>query len=103
MKRKMEIRTENQYSVGKWAYETFGETTALRSAVRANNEMSELLTKLSIDDTLKASEEIADIIICLFRLSCILGVDIDSAIDAKMCINRSREWELDGYGNGQHK
>lgn len=31
-----------------------------------------------------------------------LGHDLRAEVDAKMAINRAREWKLDGHGHGQH-
>ncbi len=39
----------------------------------------------------------------LRELSSIYGQDLRSAIDAKMAINRTRKWELDGTGHGYHR
>ena len=38
----------------------------------------------------------------LFRLAKHKGIDLCAEIDAKMEINRSRRWKLDGKGCGQH-
>lgn len=96
---------ENFETISQWADETFGpSTTNLRIATRANKEMGELLTALSINDSdQKAVEECADIHIVLCRIVRNLGGNFDEAIERKMQINREREWELDGSGHGQHK
>lgn len=95
---------ETQLSVTRWAIETFGEAGSnLRVAVRANEEMSELLRCLSIEDeNPKAPEEIADIIIILCRLCSRFGVDLQDEVDRKMIINRARQWKKDGSGHGYH-
>lgn len=95
---------ETQRSVSRWAVETFGETnTNLRVAIRANEEMAELLRCLSVDDhSQKAGEEMADVVIVLFRLAERLGVDLFAEVDRKMAVNRSRTWALDGSGHGYH-
>lgn len=42
-------------------------------------------------------EKLADVAIYLLGLSEMLGIDLSSAIEAKMAINRSREYrEIDG-------
>lgn len=95
---------ETQRSVSRWAIETFGETNShLRVAIRANEEMAELLRCLSTDDqSCKAAEEIADVVTVLFRLAERLGVDLFAEVDRKMAVNRSRTWALDGSGHGYH-
>lgn len=95
---------ETQQSITQWADETFGTgTTNIRKAARANEEMAELLKTLAVSDiSPKASLEIADVIIVLYRLASYLGVDIHTVIDEKMAINRKREWRKDGTGHGYH-
>ncbi len=95
---------ETQESITKWANETFGRSASnLRIAIRANEEMAELLRALSVDDAHeKALEECADVVIVLLRLISYLGGDLNEAIDQKMAINRSRQWNLDGNGHGYH-
>ena len=93
---------ETQHTISKWATETFGESgTTIRVAIRANEEMAELLRALSVDDKHpKAAEEVADIFIVLYRVAERLGVDIHAEVQRKMAINRARRWNLDGSGHG---
>jgi NTP pyrophosphatase (non-canonical NTP hydrolase) len=94
---------ENQKSIAKWAFDTFGHSTNARAAARANKEMAELLTALTSNDAHpKAAEEVADVVICMVRIADNMSFDIWEEIEKKMAINRSREWELDGTGCGQH-
>ncbi len=95
---------ETQESISKWADDTFGPTSStMRVAVRANEEMAELLRALSVDDfNQKALDECADVYIVLCRVVTRLGGDFQELIDAKMAINRKREWNLDGSGHGYH-
>lgn len=73
---------ETQKSISDWAEETFGAATSnLRVAVRANEEMAELLRELTIDfspeyDARKAVEECADTYIVLCRLGERLGLNL---------------------------
>lgn len=99
-----EDATEDQYTISAWATATFGPVGSnLSVAVRANQEMAELMRALAIADTHpKAAEEVADIVIILYRLADRLGVDLHAEIDRKMAINRGRTWLLDGNGHGQH-
>ena len=96
--------TENQRTVSNWANETFGPAGSnARVAARANEEMAELLRALTVDDNHpKAAEEVADIVIILYRLATRLGIDIYDEIDRKMEVNRKREWKLDNTGHGYH-
>jgi NTP pyrophosphatase (non-canonical NTP hydrolase) len=97
-------RIETQQTISAWADETFGEaSSSVRVAVRANEEMAELLRALSVDDRHpKAAEELADVYIVLCRVGSRLGVDILEEVDRKMQINRAREWRKDGSGHGYH-
>lgn len=95
---------ETQLSISEWANDTFGPVGSnARVAARANEEMAELLRALTVDDTNpKAAEEIADIVIVLYRLAWRLGVDLHQKIDEKMAINRRRNWARDNTGHGYH-
>jgi len=95
---------ETQQTVAMWADETFGPVTShARIAARANEEMAELLRALTADDHHpKAAEEIADIVIVLYRLATRLGVDLRTLVNEKMAKNRTREWKRDGSGHGYH-
>jgi len=95
---------ETQTTISTWASKTFGNTKSnLRVAIRANEEMAELLRELSVSDTSpKAATEIADIMIVLYRLSDRMGYDLHDLIDAKMQVNRQRTWTLDTTGCGKH-
>ena len=96
---------ETQESISNWADETFKKVSSnLSIAIRANEEMSELLKELSLNDnSIKAAEEAADVVIVLFRLFNNLGVNMHDEIDKKMQINRSRDWNIDHTGHGYHK
>lgn len=95
---------ENQITVSTWANKTFGPSGSnARVAARANEEMAELLRALTADDNHpKAAEEVADIVIILYRLATRLGIDLYDEIDRKMEVNRKREWKLDKTGHGYH-
>jgi len=95
---------ESQRTIARWSEETFGEVNSnARVAARANEEMSELLRVLTRDDNDvgHAGEEMADVVIVLYRLAQMMGVDLHLEIDAKMTINRKRQWDVDG-GLGWH-
>lgn len=99
---------ETQESISLWASETFGESGSnLRVAIRANEEMAELLRCLSVDDNNpKAAEELADVAIVLARLAVRLKADVvdvyGDEVNRKMAINRQRVWKRDGSGHGYH-
>ena len=98
---------ETQKTVAEWETSVFGRFgvrgSNARHAARTNCEMGELLEALTSDDNNpKAAEEIAYVIIMLYGLAERLGVDALEEVDKKMSINRSRGWELDGTGHGQH-
>jgi NTP pyrophosphatase (non-canonical NTP hydrolase) len=95
---------ESQRTIVKWADETFGPPSSnARIAARANEEMAELLRKLTADDDHEgAAEEIADVVIVLYRLANRLGGHLDDLIDAKMRVNRLRQWNKTPDGHGYH-
>ena len=96
---------ETTESIGRWAADTFGEAgTDARVAARANEEMAELLRKVTSENPRSAEiiEECADVAIVLARLVYRNGGQLWTAVEAKMAVNRAREWELDGTGHGYH-
>lgn len=96
---------ETQETITDWAASVFGPAQSnLRIAIRANEEMAELLRCLSVNDHHPmAPEELADVVIILYRLADCLGVNLHSVVDAKMSVNRTqRTWERDGSGHGYH-
>lgn len=104
---------ETQASITHWQRKTFGESTAQAAFQRMREEYWELRDALHLrgewaDVDLgekrlaKAREECADVLITLYRVAELLGVDLHEAVDAKMKINRERRWVVDGSGNGQH-
>jgi NTP pyrophosphatase (non-canonical NTP hydrolase) len=74
---------ETQRSISDWAEATFGPSSSnMRVAVRTQEELTELLRALSVDDRHpKAAEEIADVVIVLQRLATRLGVDLWREVD----------------------
>lgn len=95
---------ENQYSIAKWADETFGRNrTAVNHAVRTNLEMAEFLSVVIVSDDLEIwQDEAADIVIMMYDFATLAGFDLHEAIDHKMKINRNRKWKVDETGHGQH-
>jgi NTP pyrophosphatase (non-canonical NTP hydrolase) len=95
---------ETQKTISDWAEQVFGPSSSnARVAARANEEMAELLRALTAaDDSLKAAEKMADIVIVLYRLAQRMGFDLHYEVERKMQINRNREWKIDGSGHGYH-
>ena len=96
--------SETQATTSVWAEETFGPVSSnARVAARANEEMAELLSVLTVDDSSpEAGAEIADVFIVLYRLADRMGFDVQKEVDRKMRINRHRQWSRDGSGHGYH-
>lgn len=96
--------SETQATISAWAEQTFGPAGSnTRVAVRALEEMTELLRCLSADDNHpKATDEVADVVIVLQRLATRLGIDLWAEVERKMAINRGRTWKLDSTGHGYH-
>jgi NTP pyrophosphatase (non-canonical NTP hydrolase) len=95
---------KDQREISQWAVDTFGDASSnMRVAIRANEEMSELLRALSADDnSAKAGAEIADIVIVLYRLADRMGLSLHHEVEIKMEINRNRVWVMSGDGHGHH-
>jgi len=75
----------------------------LSRAIRAAEELAELITLLVNDDAdPKAPEECADVDIVLRGIDRFHGVERASTVDAKMAKNRARTWQVSGDGHGQH-
>ena len=88
---------ETPQTIRAWALTTFGEVTPGRGIARAGEELDEALT------------EFADATICLchaFRGHWIMWPLVwllRKRINAKMVINRRRDWTKRGDGTGQHR
>lgn len=111
---------ETQQTICKCAFETFGECTPERAAGRLVEEMMELLEELGLrglvvetgDHWREASripyerqpliKELADVVICGYRVADLCGYDLHREIDRVMQINRGRQWVRDGKGCGYH-
>lgn len=94
----------DQEAITRWASDTFGEVRSnLSIAVRANEEMAELLACLSLDDNdPHARVEVADVIITLCRLVSRLGGSMTRDVHDKMEVNVQRKWRPRGNGMGDH-
>lgn len=99
--------SETTASISKWAEETFGVAGSnARVAARANEEMAELLRKVTSakdgEADTETAQECADVVIVLHRLAHRCGYDLNAMVDRKMEINRQRQWKQDGSGHGYH-
>jgi NTP pyrophosphatase (non-canonical NTP hydrolase) len=102
--------SETQSSICQWAEETFGPITLLVSFDRFKEEFIEAedFIKYGVRPTLtehnnKIKDELADMLITLYRVAECAKVDLNSAVNDKMKINRNRKWKRYGDGTGQHE
>jgi hypothetical protein len=114
---------ETQHSVAKWRNETFGKgpwgkvlgrlVEELAEAARLSGPERAADLLMEAADVLKEygaegeapkgiGSEIGDAQIVLYGLADSCGLDLRELVDAKMVINRAREWRVDGPGLGQH-
>jgi NTP pyrophosphatase (non-canonical NTP hydrolase) len=94
---------ETQQSVSSWAEEIFGPVNDPAALVkRAALELDELLDAVEAQDKDEIAKEAADIVILLMRLLEQHGLELSQAVDAKMVINRTRQWKSKGDGTGSH-
>lgn len=90
-------------TVGDWAIETFGPGTVKRRLERAGEELEEAIGEADSGAAIeKVMAEIADVLICLCGAARVAGGDLQRALDAKMEVNRNRQWSLRGDGTGYH-
>jgi NTP pyrophosphatase (non-canonical NTP hydrolase) len=94
---------ETSASIAAWADETFGPAKDLSVLIdRAQQEFAELTAAVAAGENNDIAAEAADIVILLHRLAHLSGADLTAAVDAKMSINRSRQWVRAGNGVGRH-
>ena len=95
---------ETTASIASWANTTFGQATnSTAMAIRANEEMAELLSKCARNaGSCSILDECADVIIVLARLVDYYGSSISEIVNQKMAVNRQRRWVVDGNGHGHH-
>ncbi|WP_026942299.1 dATP/dGTP pyrophosphohydrolase domain-containing protein [Hellea balneolensis] len=97
--------TESSETIAQWGSETFGNAASVKAyAIRAQEELAELIEAIESGDTDKAiASEAADITILLHRITGTLGLELYDAVDEKMAVNKRREWVPDGSGVGRHQ
>lgn len=86
---------ETWESINRWCDDTFGPATIERTVERAKEEFIELEGAMA--DPAHAAIEAADVVIILCRIP-----GFAEALQAKMAINRKREWRTLGDGSGYH-
>jgi NTP pyrophosphatase (non-canonical NTP hydrolase) len=96
---------ETPATIAAWAEQTFGRPASLRDIVyRAKREMDELVE--AVDEGAESPRvvgEAADVLIVLSQVFAFAGADMWGEVDAKMAVNRAREWIIEGPGFGRHK
>lgn len=94
---------ETSASILAWGDETFGKISdPVAFVTRVETELTELKEALIAGDVTEAGKEAADVTILLHRLMGTPGKDLNVEVDAKMAINRQREWVSAGDGTGSH-
>ncbi len=111
---------ETQYTICRWAEQTFGPCSAQTAFKRCAEEFAELagaLGFLGMAEAIKgaianespvpvnhesARDEGADVYITLVRVAECVGSDLHFRVDDKMVINRARKWRVSADGVGQH-
>ena len=89
---------ETQATIENWRAMTFGgRPTPINMAVRANEEMAELIRAVTKPDARPddIADEAADVLIVLYGLARMTGFNLHDAVDRKMAINRARRWSRD--------
>ena len=98
------MATETSKSIYEWGHATFGEVSDNNRVIaRARlefEELAEAVAQGAAADEIAA--EAADVAILLNRLMGLLGRELADEIDAKMKINRARQWTRNGDGTGRH-
>lgn len=97
--------TESSKTIAQWGTQAFGDAASVKAyAIRAQEELAELIEAIETGQPPKEiAHEAADVAILLHRITGTLGLELYSAIDEKMAINRVRKWTPDGNGVGQHR
>ena len=95
--------TETQESLTRWGDETFGpvkDPAALMQRIQL--EVNELVDAVHRGHAPDVGAEAADVVIMMYRLLSLFGRDLHSDVNAKMAVNRARQWSLNGDGTGRH-
>lgn len=90
---------ETQATINAWQLAHFPDATKEGILAHLQEEFEEFLTAEGVTD---AAMEAADLVIILYYWALRNGVDLHAAIDAKMAINRARDWTIQPDGTGRH-
>jgi NTP pyrophosphatase (non-canonical NTP hydrolase) len=97
------MANETSQSIRAWGDEAFGGVKDPGALVaRARGELDELAEAVRAGDGAAIGSEAADVAILLHRLVALAGRDLAAEVDAKMKINRARQWKRAGDGTGGH-
>ena len=91
---------ETSHTIERWRQDTFG--TCFNADILVDRAAAEFAEFQAAETPAAQAEEAVDTIIVLLSLLGHFGVDARRAIDAKMAVNRKRQWRLNGDGTGQH-
>jgi NTP pyrophosphatase (non-canonical NTP hydrolase) len=89
---------ELQQAIAVWADQLNPNRTALSTIAKLLEELGELIASERMSDPL----ELADVAILVLDLFHLQGVDICSAVTAKMVINSNRRWRIADNGAMTH-
>jgi NTP pyrophosphatase (non-canonical NTP hydrolase) len=84
--------------IADWADEIIPERTAYSTIAKMLEEIGELIASKRLADP----EELADVAILVLDLFYLQNVDLVAAVQAKMHVNRAREWAVADSGAAKH-
>lgn len=90
---------ETQRTINEWQREHFPDATLAGVRNHLRLECTEFFDAVG---TQAQAFEAADIIILLYCWAMHKDIDLHSFVDAKMAINRAREWNIQTDGTGRH-
>ena len=104
---------ETQQSISRWAEDTFGPQHPAEVAARMNVEVAELVSglagvasvpveRMDPERVRALQDECADVYIMLAQVAELLNVDLQTAVNIKMRVNRDRTWGRSPTGKMQH-
>lgn len=107
---------ETQQSISRWANDTFGPQHPAEVAARMNVEVAELVSglagvasvpvehieRMDPERVRALQDECADVYIMLAQVAELLNVDLQTAVNIKMGVNRNRIWGRSPSGKMQH-
>jgi NTP pyrophosphatase (non-canonical NTP hydrolase) len=88
--------------VSDWAIRTFGKAEPLTALNRFEEELIEFSEAVIADDSQKAVEEAADMVITLCNWARANGYDLAHQVERKFFVNEHRNWNCHGDGTGNH-